>query len=157
MPAYTFPHPRGWQNPVTMRADGALTAAWVVSGETNVWTATGLTFSFTYERGAVGGAVDWQIQVSIYSVAALVPAGFDEWITASIYAAGAVVAGVDTASAVQREYEYYASTAGGDESWAYTLELPTPIERVRIRVRESADHGVPGTPGNFNAAMIVRG
>jgi hypothetical protein len=31
-----YGHPRGWVNPVTMRADGALVAAWVASGTTNV-------------------------------------------------------------------------------------------------------------------------
>ncbi len=148
------PYPKGWANPVTIRADGALTNVWVVSGTTNVAYATGVTFSFTYERGAAGGAVDTQIQVSIYSIAALVPAGFDEWISAALYAAGAVAAGADTQSRLQREYETYAATGVGDESWVDVLELPTPIERIRLRVRES---GVPGTPGNFNGAMIVRG
>lgn len=151
-----YGHPRGWVNPVTMRADAALTAAWVASGTTNVAYATGLSFSFTYERGAASGAVDWQIEVSIYSIANDVPAGMSEWITESIYASGAVPGGADVASLVQREYQVYQSTGAGDEDWVYALELPTPIERVRISVRESADHGVPGTPGNFSAAMLVR-
>ena len=154
MQSYYYPHPRGWANPVTLRADGILTNAWVVSGTTNIWTATGATLGFTYERGAAGGAVDWQIEVSVYSIAGLVPAGSSEWITESVYASGAVVAGVDTASAVQREYQTYTSTGAGDEDWVYTLELPTPVERIRIRVQES---GVPGTPGNLNVVMIVRG
>jgi hypothetical protein len=157
MQEFMYPHPRGWVNPVTMRADGALTAAFVASGTTNIWTATGLTFSFTYERGAAGGAVDWQIEVSIYSIAADVPAGMSEWITESIYAAGAVPGAADVASLVQREFQTYQSTGAGDEDWVYPLELPTPVERIRLLVRESAAEGVPGTPGNFSAAMIVRG
>ena len=154
---HLYAHPRGWANPVVMRADGILTNAWVVSGTTNVWTATGITFGFTYERGAIGGAVDWQIEVSLYSVAANVPAGFSEWITESVYSAGAVAAGADTQSHVQREYQTYKSTGAGDEDWVYTLELPTPIERIRILVRESAVDGVPGTPGNLNVIMNVLG
>ena len=156
MPAYTYPHPRGWANPVILRADGILTDAFVISGETNIWTATGATLSFTYEQGAAGGAVDWRIEISPYSVAALVPAGFSEWVDESVYAAGAVIAGADTQSRVQRGYETYVSTGAGDEDFAYTLEFPTPVERIRIRVRESAD-GVPLTPGNLNVIMIVRG
>ena len=158
MSDYTmYPHPRGWANPVTLRADGILTPAWVASGETNIWTATGVTLGFTYERGAAGGAVDWQLEVSPYSVAALVPAGFSEWISESVYSAGAVVLGADTQSDVTREFQTYKSTGAGDEDFAYSLELPTPVERIRIQVRESAADGVPGTPGNLNVIMIVRG
>ena len=147
-------HPRGWTNPVILRADGILTNAFVASGETNIWTATGATLAFTYERGAPGGAFDWYIELSLYSVAANVPAGSSEWVTESIYASGAVVAGFDTASLVQREFQRYTSIGAGVEDFAYALELPTPIERIRIQVRES---GVPGTPGNLNVVMIVRG
>ena len=154
MTPYLYPHPRGWANPVTLRADGVLTNAWVASGETNIWTATGVTLGFTYERGAAGGAFDWQIEVSLYSVAGLVPAGSSEWITESIYASGAVAAGVDTTSLVQREFQTYTSTGAGDEDFVYVMDLPTPVERIRIRVRES---GVPGTPGDLNVIMIVRG
>jgi len=152
-----YPHPRGWRNPVVLRADAILTDAWVVSGETNIWTATGVTLGFTYEQGAAGGAVDYQIELSLYSVAALCPAGFSEWITESVYSAGAVALGADTQSDVTREFQTYQSTAAGDEDFAYSLELPTPVERIRIRVRESAADGVPGSPGNLNVVMIVRG
>ena len=147
-------HPRGWTNPVILRADGILTNAFVASGETNIWTATGITLGFTYAQGAANGAFDWQIEVSPYSVAALVPVGFSEWISESSYSAGAVVAGADVVNLVQRDYQTYTSTAAGDEDFLYTLELPTPIERIRIRVRES---GVPGTPGDLNVIMVVRG
>ena len=156
MQEFMYAHPRGWTNPVTLRADGILTAAWVASGETNIWTATGVTLGFTYARGAAGGAVDYQIELSLYSVAALVPVGFSEWITESSYSAGAVVAGADTVNLVQRDYETYTSTAAGDEDFSYVLELPTPVERIRIRVRESTT-GVPGTPGDLNVIMVVRG
>ena len=151
---YFYAHPRGWANPVIMRADGILTNAFVVSGETNIWTATGITLGFTYERGAVGGAVDWQLEFSLYSVAALVPAGFSEWISESAYLTGAVVAGADAASLVQRDVQTYTSTGAGDEDWVYALELPTPVERIRIQVQES---GVPGTPGTMNCIAIIRG
>jgi hypothetical protein len=158
MQEFFYAHPRGWANPVTLRADDTLPAAgaWETGAATNIWTATGVTLAFTYERGAAGGAFDWQIEVSLYSVAALVPAGASEWVTESIYSAGAVVLGADTQSDAQRDYHTYKSTGAGDEDFSYELELPTPIERIRIRVRESA-LGVQGSPGDLNVIMIVRG
>jgi len=68
-----------------------------------------------------------------------------------------VALGADTQSDVTREFQTYKSTGAGDEDFAYSLELPTPVERIRIRVRESAADGVPGTQGNLNVVMIVRG
>jgi len=143
-------YPRGWQNPVNLRAWAALPAAplWdATPTESFASGAHNLTLSFTYERGAVGGAFDWQLQISIYAAAANVPTGADEWITESVYAAGAVAAGVDTQSRVQREFQTYQTTGAGAESFPIgPIALNGTVERIRVRARES---GVPGTPGEL--------
>ena len=147
------PAPRGWTNPVTLRASAALPAAgaWdAAPTESFTSGADHVTFSFTYTRGAAGGAVDWQLETSIYAVAANVPAGASEWVTEPIYSAGAVVAGADTQSQVQREYQTYGSQGAAAEDFVYgPLALNGTIERVRIRARESAD-GEVGTPGTLS-------
>jgi hypothetical protein len=104
------------------------------------------TFNFTYTRGAAGGAFDFQIEASPYSVAANAPAGASEWITAAIYAGGAVVAGADTTSLVQRELESYASQGAAAEDFSFgPIDLGGTVERIRIRARESGAVGTPGT------------
>lgn len=141
-------HPRGWQNPVTLRANAALAAAWdAAPAESFASGAHNLTLAFTYERGAAGGAFDWQLEVSIYAVAGNVPTGAGEWVTESLYAAGAVAAGVDSQSRVQREFQTYQATGAAAEDFVYgPVALDGTIERIRVRARES---GVPGTPGDL--------
>jgi hypothetical protein len=149
------PYPKAWRNPVVMRAFAALTAAWdATPTEQNIYGAQGLTLSFTYTRGAPGGAFDYQVELSPYSVIALVPTGASEWVTESIYAAGAVALGADTQSREQREYQTYGSQGAAAEDYQIDLELQAPYERIRVRARESAD-GVPGTPGNLQTTMVV--
>ena len=112
------PYPKGWENPVNMRASAALPAAgaWdAAPTEQAIFGASGMTLSFTYTQGAAGGAFDYQIEVSPEGVAGDVPAGASEWVTESVYAAGGVVAGVDTQSREQREYQTYQATAAGAE------------------------------------------
>ena len=142
-------HPRGWTNPVNARATAALGAAsaWdATPTEFFVSGARSLTLAFTYTRGAAGGAFDYQIEVSIYAVAGNAPAGAAEWITESIYAAGAVAGGADTQSRVQREYQTYASQGAAAEDAVYgPIALNGTIERVRVRARESGVVGPPGT------------
>jgi len=152
------PHPRGYANPVILRVSAALAAV-------GAWDATPIeSFSnqvlnaslhFTYTRGAAGGAFDWQIEVSIYSVAAIVPAGAAEWVTMGLYAAGPVALGVDSHSRIQRDYVTYGSTAAGAE------DVDTPMialggvyERIRVRARESAD-GIVGTPGTLQITAVL--
>lgn len=142
-------YPNGWANPVNLRASAALPAAgaWdatpVESFSTN---AKDLTLFFTYEREGAGGAFDWQLEVAAYSVAAPAPAGAAEWTTESIYASGAVVAGADTTSLVQRELQTYTATGAAAEDFVYgPIELNGTIERIRIRARESGNVGAPGT------------
>jgi hypothetical protein len=144
------PHPRGWQNPVILRVSAALPAA-------GAWDATPiesfssgahyLTLAFTYTRGAANGAFDWQLQISLYAVNALVPAGADEWVTESVYAAGPVLPGVDTPSRVQREIQTYQPLGAAAEDFVYgPIALHGTIERIRVRAKES---GVTGTPGTL--------
>lgn len=151
------PYPKGWTNPVVMRATGALGAAgaWdAAPTEQSIFGAQGLTLSFTYTRAAAGGAFDYQIELSPYSVAALAPAGANEWVTESVYDAGAVAAGADTRSREQREYQTYGSQGAAAEDWQVDFELQAPYERIRIRARESAD-GVQATPGTLQVTMVV--
>ena len=149
-------HPRGWENPVTLRADAALAAAGAWDATPTESFSSGaqfITLSFTYERGAAGGAFDWQFEWSSYAVVGNVLAGADEWSTETLYASGGVAAGADSQSRVQREYETYASTGAGDESFTYgTIPLVGTIERVRVRARES---GVVGTPGDLVIAATL--
>ena len=142
-------YPLAWENPVTMRASAALPAAgaWdAAPTEQNVAGAGSVLLQFTYTRGAAGGAFDFQIQSSIYSIAANVPAGAGEWANESLYAPGAVVSGADSQSLIQSEYATYGSTAAGAETFEYgPIELDHVVERLRIRARESGVTGIPGT------------
>ncbi len=100
------------------------------------------TFYVTYTRAAVGGAVDLQLQFALYLED---QAGVEDWFTQSLYAPGAVVGGIETASAIQTEYITYTSTAAGAENFVLDpIVLGGTVSRVRLRCRES---GVPGTPG----------
>jgi len=143
------PYPRGYTNPITLRASAALPAAgaWdAAPTETFVANAENMTLSFTYTRGGAGGAFDWQLEVSIYAIAANVPAGASEWVTESLYAAGAVAAGADTTSNVQRELQSYQATAAGAEDFVFgPIVLDRTVERVRVRAKESGAAGTPGT------------
>ena len=148
------PYPKGWANPQVVRASAALPAAgaWDASPTELVSDyVRNLTLHFTYTRGAqaAAGAFDWQLEVSPYSSVALVPTGASEWVTESIYAAGAVALGADTQSRVQREYQTYGSQGADPEDFVYgPIDLGRNVERYRIRARESAD-GDTGTPGTL--------
>ena len=142
-------HPRGWANPVTARAEAALPAA-------GVWDATPTEFfvsgastmrlQFTYTRAAAGGAFDFQIETSIYAVAANAPTGAGEWADPSVEAVGAVVAGVDTQSLIQDGYDTFTSSGADAETFTYgPVQLNGTIERVRVPCRESGAVGNPGT------------
>lgn len=105
-----------------------------------------MTLHRVYTRDAVGGAYDFQIWFSAYSVAGLIPAGGAEWEAMNLYASGLVVAGVDTASLDQRETITYTSQGVVAEPVVFgVVDLGQTIERVRIRARESGDLNDPGT------------
>ena len=151
-----LPHPVAWRNPVEMRASDALPAAgaWdATPTEQNIAGGRRFTLAFTYTRAAAGGAFDWQLEVSLYSVLANVPTDASEWITESVYASGAVAAGVDTQSRVQREYQTYVSQGADPEDFVYgPVEVHGTIERVRVRAKES---GAVGNPGTLQITMEV--
>ena len=144
----TFSYPVAWVNPEILRASAALPAAgaWdATPTELNVFGASTVTLSFSYTRGAAGGAFDWQLWTSIYSVVGNVPAGAQEWVAESVLAVGAVAAGVDTQSLAQRDYQTYTSQGAAVEAFVFgPIEL-AGVERIRIRARESGAVGTPGT------------
>ena len=142
-------HPRGYRNPVTLRVFGALPAAgaWdAAPTESSSAGAQKLTLSFTYTPTALGGAFDWQLWVSIYAVAANVPANAIEWVPESLYASGGVVAGADSQSRVQAEYQTFQATAAAGEPFVFgPIELGGTVERIRVQARESGLTGAPGS------------
>ena len=147
-------HPRGWSNPTAARASAALTAAGAWDAAPTEFFCSGahtMRIQFTYTRGAAGGAFDFQIESSIYAVAANVPAGAGEWADPSVEAVGAIVAGADTQSLVQDGYDTFTSQGADAETFTYgPIQLNGTIERIRIPCRES---GVVGTPGTL--AVVV--
>jgi len=138
------------------RASAALPAAgaWDTPTELFVSEAEFMTLHFTYTRGAAGGAFDWQLETSPYSVVGLVPAGAQEWGDPSVYEVGAMAAGVEVASLVQEEHITYTEEGAVAEMHVFgPVELRGNIERVRIRCRES---GVVGTPGTLQIEIHLR-
>lgn len=141
-------YPKGWANPTTVKASAALPAAGAWDTPTVCVSAYANTMRlhFTYTRGAAGGAFDFQVETSIYSVAANVPAGAGEWADPSVEAVGAVVAGADTQSLVQDGYNTFTSQGAAAETFTYgPLQLNGTIERYRVTTRESGVIGTPGT------------
>lgn len=142
-------HPRGYQNPVNLRASAALplAGAWdavVDLVESFATYADFLTLNFTYTPEQ-GGAFDFQLWTSLYFVAARVPAGAQEWAAPPIYASGAVVAGADTQSLLQEEYQTYTPDAVAIHSFDLgPIPLRGTIARIRVRARESGNVGAPG-------------
>ena len=132
----------------TARANAALPGAGAWDATPTEMPCPGFwTFSlhFNYSRGAAGGAFDFQIQVSPWSLTASVPAGVNEWEEQAVYSTGAVAAGGDTTSLIQAELISYTNTAAGDLSFIYgPVSLDGAAERMRVRCRES---GAVGTPG----------
>lgn len=149
---YAEPFP-GITNPFTFRASAALPAA-------GAWDATPLEIAcpsnayvelyFSYTRGAAGGAFDFQMQVSPYSVN---PAVVQSWFSQTEFSAAVLAAGVDSQSRLQREYVTYASQGAAIENPSFgPIELGATVERIRIPCRES---GVVGTPGTLHIVGIV--
>jgi len=140
-------------NPITVRAAAALPAAgnWDAAPvELAVIGFRWVLLFFAYTRGAAGGAFDFQMQMSPYPADV---GGVESWFMQSIYAAGAVAAGVDTQGRIQREYITYASTAAGAEDFVYgPFEINSVVERFRLRARES---GVVGTPGTLHVVGVA--
>lgn len=140
----------------TARAFAALPAAgaWDTTPTTlTIAGAQAVMLHLSYTRGGAGGAVDYQVQVSPYSIAALVPAGAAQWIAAAEYLAGTLAAGADTASNIQREYVTYEATGAAQEAWAFGPIITSgQIERLRVVARES---GAVATPGSFGVTVTT--
>lgn len=149
-------HPRGWVNPVVARVSAALAGAGAWDAAPVEFFVTGahyMTIQFTYTRGAAGGAFDWQLETSIYSVVGNVPAGGGEWASGTLYAAGAVVTGADVQSTIQSEYITFGSQGAAAETITVgPIALNSTIERMRIPARESAD-GIVATPGTLQVSV----
>ena len=110
-----------------------------------------VTFYFSYEAAAVGGAFDYRIEYSPYAIAANVPLGAQEWCDEPLYAAAGVVAGVVSASLIQHETQTYTEESGGGpvvpEAFPVgPIELDGTVERIRVVARES---GLPLNAGNL--------
>ncbi len=133
-------------NPVTIRADTALAGAGAWDAAPLEIACAGFRFAmfyFAYTRGGAAGAFDFQLQVSPRSADA---AGVEDWFSQSMMAAGALAAGADTQSRVQREYLTYQATGAGMEDIAYgPVDLGGAAERLRLPCRESGNAGAPGT------------
>ena len=138
--------------PVTIRAAAILVAA-------GAWDVAPLEFAVpgfeegtlfvSYTRGAGGGAMDLQIQVSPYSADQLV---VQSWFPMSLYASGILAAGSDTQSRTQREYITYQATGAAIENFIHgPFSLARNIERIRVNCRES---GVVGTPGTVHIVAL---
>ena len=126
-------------NPIVFRASAVLLGA-------NAWDVTPtvvacpqqskMVLYISYTRGAAGGWMDFQIQVSPYSVD---PALGAVWFTQTEYSAAVLAAGVDSASRIQREYITYQATAAAIESFVYgPVDLGAGVERVRVTCREGS-------------------
>ena len=152
------PFPVAIQNPAILRISAVLlgAGAWDAAPlEFSVTNFNKFTLQFTYTRGAVGGIFDYQIQTSIYSVAALVPAGAGEWGDEVIYGAGPVVVAADTPSVIATEFQRYGSQGAAAETRSVgPMDLAEGIERLRIRAREN---GVVGTPGTLQLTGLFTG
>jgi hypothetical protein len=139
-------------NPVTVRAAAALPAAGGWDATPTEVACAGFNWMmlyFTYTQGAAGGAVDFQMHVSPYAADI---AGVEDWFYQSVYGAGAVAAGADTTSNVQRELVTYGSTAAGAETFVYgPVILDGTVERLRVRCRES---GATANPGDCHVVAV---
>ena len=139
-------------NPVTVRAAAALPPLGAWDATPTEVACAGFNWAmlyFTYEQGAAGGAMDFQMHISPYAADL---AGVEDWFYQTIYGAGAVAVGADTTSNVQREVITYGSTAAGAETFAYgPVRLDGTIERIRIRCRES---GVTANPGDCHIVAV---
>lgn len=141
-------YPPGFTNPVIFRASAALPAvgAWdAAPTEFSVAGGEQLRLSLTYTRGGAAGAFQFQVEASVYAVAANVPAGASEWVTQALYDPTAIVAGADVVSLMQRESQSYTATGAGTEDFFPTPVSLQGIERIRIRARETGNVGAPGT------------
>lgn len=141
-PTTLYTHPVGFTNPVTLRTSAALPAAgaWDAAPTASACIPTNaMQLYFKYTRGGAAGAFNFKIEVSPDS------AGTD-WYQMALYDAGAIVAGADTTSVIQREDVTYTATGAAAEYFTYgPVMLHGGVERVRIAARETGNIAAPGT------------
>lgn len=101
--------------------------------------------TFVYTRGGAGGGFDFQIELSLFSLAALVPAGGSEWEDQTAFAAQPLVLGTDVRVDFEQAYGHYLAAGATAESFILTFDLDEGFERIRIPAREWGNVGAPGT------------
>jgi len=128
------------------RASAALPAAGAFDASPTELVCADMEFVLlyiTYTRAGAGGAVTFKVEVSPRTAD---DATLEDWYQAGILAGGAVAAGSDTTSAIQREEVEYQATGAGAETFVYgPIELRSNVERIRIPCAESGAVGTPGT------------
>ena len=100
-----------------------------------------VTLHISYTRGGAGGDMQFRIEANP-------DAAGGTWQRAGLFAPGAVAAGADSLSNLQRETVEYGSVGAGAETVIYgPLELRGGAERLRVACAESGAVGTPGTAG----------
>jgi hypothetical protein len=126
------------------RVSAALPAAGAWDADPTVMPCAGFDFCtlyFSYTEGdqAATGAFDFKIEVSPDSTGAV-------WHQLALYEPGAVAAGVDAFSEIQREEIGYGAVGATIERFTYDFTLDQTVERMRVFGQE---RGVVGTPGTL--------
>jgi hypothetical protein len=140
------------ENPVTVRASAALAAAGAWDTAPTEIACAGFKWMMlflSYTRGAAGGAVDFQFESSPYAADSLT---VQSWFNQAIYGAGTIVAGADTKSIVQQEYQTYTSQGATIENFNFGPIRIEGVERFRLPCKES---GVTATPGTAHVVAVL--
>lgn len=136
----------GLRNPVVIRASAALPGAGAYDAtptETVVSGCGHFTLYFQYTRGAAGGSFGFRIDTSPFPVDQGV---YQNWFRMALYSPGALAAGADVASNIQREAITYQATGAAIEMFVYgPVELRGTVERIRVACAEIGAVGTPGT------------
>lgn len=99
-----------------------------------------VTFYVTYTRGGAGGAVDFKVE------AKRAPTSLTVWHQLAQYSSGALTAGTDTTSNVQREEVRYQATGAAAERFVFgPIDLEGTVEQIRVSCQESGAVATPGT------------
>ena len=145
-------HPVGVRNPAIVRTYAALPAAsaWDAAPIEIACTPMAVVmFYMTYLAGD-GGTVDFYIEVSPFHEDHLT---LQSWYQMSLYAAGAMVAGTDIFSDIQREVISYQAVGANAEMFVYgPIELSGGVERIRLVAREVV--AAQENPGSFGVVAV---
>ncbi|NMC34210.1 MAG: hypothetical protein GYA36_17385 [Veillonellaceae bacterium] len=91
-----------------------------------------------YKRGGTGGACTIKVEMAVHT-------GSD-WYQTTAYKCGAVTAGSDVTSNVQRETYTYQATSAADEQFILgPIQLGGGVNHVRVVAKESGATSTPGT------------